>query len=85
MYALFKIEVNKISLIVTIDSTINWVSLNLNNNDIEEFILHPYDKLLCLDIPTNKEVEVCVKDIDENNHRIRINGNSYVILHKIKL
>ena len=42
MYALFKIEVNKISLIVTIDSTINWVSLNLNNNDMGRVVLDPF-------------------------------------------
>lgn len=84
MYALFKLEYSKISLILTEHKNIDWL-VNEVTGDIEEFIMRPNKAIKCFNVLLNQIENITVSEINEDRHRVIIGDKKYVILHKIKL
>ena len=84
MYAIITLISNRVNLIVTEYSNIDWMSKEVEDHKgLIEFEFSSKSEVNAFYINDNKHRVVKVVDLDEARHRLLVDKKMYVILHKI--
>ena len=84
MYAIISVIADKVNLIVTEYSNIDWITKEVEDHKgLLEFEFSSESIVNAFDIEKNSHNVVRVTEIDESKHRLIVDKKMYVILHKI--